>query len=184
MTYRERRERRAERLREWAEKREARSDAAHEAAHQIADMIPVGQPILMGHHSQKRAERDVSRLQRLASQSLEHSRKAEEMRRKAANIDAAADRAIYSDDPDAGERLAVKLADLEAQRDRIKAFNASCRKGTPDLDLLDAAQRADYETSKRVTPYNIGKRGEMPAYVLSNLSGNISRTRKRLGGAV
>jgi hypothetical protein len=179
-TYRERREARVQRLEEWAGKREARSEAAWEAEHKIGEMIPLGQPILVGHHSEGRARRDVARMQSLASKSLEHSRKAEEMRSKAANIAAAAERAIYSDDPDAPERLAEKLASLEAERDRIKAFNASCRKGDPDFSVLTEQERSEYDSTKRVAAYMLGKRGEMPRYVLTNLGGNITRTRKRL----
>jgi hypothetical protein len=57
MTTRERREARAARLREWADKREAKSTAAFDAVRQIADNIPMGQPILVGHHSESAAAR-------------------------------------------------------------------------------------------------------------------------------
>jgi hypothetical protein len=33
---------------------------------------------------------------------------------------------------------------------------------------------------QRVCPYQLGKNGAMPAYALSNLSGNIKRNRDRL----
>ena len=41
LTYREKRERKAERLFEWAEKRESAAVSAHELAHELADMIPL-----------------------------------------------------------------------------------------------------------------------------------------------
>ena len=179
-TYRERREARAERLREWADKRETKASAAFERADQIAGMIPFGQPILVGHHSEGRHRRDVERIGRGMTQGVEHSRTAERMRERAANIDAAADRAIYSDDPDAIERLRDKLAGLEAERARIKAYNASCRKGARDLSLLDEAQQAKLLSIAEVCAYQLGAKGEMPAYVASNLSGVITSTRKRL----
>lgn len=185
-TYRERREARAARLEEWAAKREAKAAAAHESVHRIADGIPFGQPILVGHHSERHARRDVERIDSGMRRSVENARKAEEMAAKAANIRSAADRAIYSDDHDAIERLEEKLAGLEAERDRIKAYNASCRKGakteTPgDLSLLDDKQRREIISTAKVAPYMLGKNGAMPAYHLSNLSGVISTTRKRLG---
>ena len=72
MTTRERRERKAERLREWAEKREAKSAVAYDSSRQIMDMIPFGQPILAGHHSQRRAERDQDRITRGMELAYEH----------------------------------------------------------------------------------------------------------------
>jgi hypothetical protein len=62
MTYRERRERRANRLREWADKRNVRAEAATEQARQLADLIPFGQPILAGHHSEARDRRTRDRI--------------------------------------------------------------------------------------------------------------------------
>jgi hypothetical protein len=120
-TYRERRERRAERLRDWAEKRDAKASAARGTADSIMDAIPLGQPILVGHHSQRRHERAIVKLDNATRASAEHNAKASEFRRRADNIAAAADRAIYDDDPDAPERLRERIAELEAERDRIKA---------------------------------------------------------------
>jgi hypothetical protein len=48
-TYRERREARAERLREWADKRAEKAGAAAERASEMGAAIPFGQPILAGH---------------------------------------------------------------------------------------------------------------------------------------
>ena len=78
------------------------------------------------------------------------------------------------------EALEARIGELEAERDRIKAYNASCRKGAPDVSLLDEKQRGDLESTARVCPYQIGKNGSAPAYWAANLSGNISRNRKRL----
>lgn len=58
----ERAEERAERYSEYAGNAAARSQAGYDAAHRISDGIPMGQPILVGHHSQRRAERDVARM--------------------------------------------------------------------------------------------------------------------------
>lgn len=58
MTRRERLERRAERRREWAESRDRKSAAAFESARKLTDGIPLGQPILVGHHSEK-PEREI-----------------------------------------------------------------------------------------------------------------------------
>lgn len=177
-TYRERREARAERLREWADKREVKADADLSRGRQMLDAIPLGQPMLTDHYSYGRDRRYRDRAVGTIERGFAHSRKADEMRSKAANIEAAAERAIYSDDPDAIERLTEKLADLEAQRDRIKRYNASCRKGARDLSILDENQQR-----KLLSAANAGQvreNGAMPSYALSNLSGVIKNTRDRL----
>lgn len=178
MTYRERREAKVERLHEWADKREAKSEAAYSSAHAIIGNIPAGQPILVGHHSERRHRSDLARHDSYMTQSIEHSEKAEQMRSRAANIQSALDHAIYSDDPDAIERLKDKLSGLEADRDGIKDYNASCRKGNPDASLLtDEWQK---KLSSYTTTGYTADNGALPGFVLSNLNGNINRTRKRL----
>jgi len=181
-TYRERREAKAERLHEWADKRDDKADAAFGKADSIAREIPLGQPILVGHHSEGHARRDQERIDRGMRSGIENTRKADEMRARAENIERAADHAIYSDDEDAIEKLRAKIAGLEAQRDRISAYNASCRsrKAAGDTSLLDDAQRADLLSIAKHCSYQLRKYGQFPAYTSSNLSGTIRATRKRL----
>ena len=179
-TYRERREAKAQRLAEWAAKREAKAEQALNQARGMADAIPFGQPILLGHHSQGRDQRYRARIGSTYDRAFEHANKAEDMARRAAGIESQLAGSIYSDDPDAIEALQARIAGLEAERDRIKAYNVSCRKGAPDESLLTDKDRADLETVKRYAPYQLGKGGAFPAYKLSNLNGNITRNRQRL----
>jgi len=60
-------DRKAERIRGRAEKKSALAESLFEKEHRIADMIPFGQPVLCGHHSQRRHERDIERMQSLSS---------------------------------------------------------------------------------------------------------------------
>lgn len=53
---------RAERFEGYQEKRADDADRAHAAVAAIADNIPLGQPILVGHHSEKRARKDAERI--------------------------------------------------------------------------------------------------------------------------
>lgn len=175
MTYRERRLAKAQRLREWAQKREQKSGQAYEAAHAIIDKIPAGQPILVGHHSEHRHRRELARHDSLMSHGIEHTQKAEEMRSRADDIEAAADNAIYSDDPDAIERLEDKLAGLEAERDGIKAYNKSARSGSPDRSLLTNKWQRELDSYLKFASGT-----QIPSFALSNLNGNINRTRKRI----
>lgn len=167
VTYRDRRLARAAQLRGQAACNEARSTAALATADGISDMIPMGQPILVGHHSEGRHRRDLARMDSAWQKSLETAGKAQAQTHRAANIEAAAEGAIYDDDPDAVERLAAKLASLEERRERCKAANVAYRKEhAAELKALGPADRADR------LPY--------PAYVLSNLGVVISATRKRI----
>lgn len=172
MTYRERREAKAERLRDWAGKRQTAAAATFKS-HEVyrGDTAFNTQP---GHIPER--TRVIAQTDR-AVQSL---RKAEGMESRADNIESQLDHAIYSDDPDAIEQLEVRIAGLEAERDRIKAFNASCRKGQPDRALLDEDQQASLRSSEKFCPYQLGKNGAYPSYALANLSGNITRNRQRL----
>ena len=99
---------------------------------------------------------------------------------RADSIEAAAAHAIYSDDDDAIPRLRERIAGWEAERARIKAYNASCRKGARNVELLDEKQQAELASSARVAPYQLRDNGAAPAYWSANLSGNIGRQRKRL----
>jgi hypothetical protein len=179
-TYRERREARAERLREWATKREARAEQAAASVDALASLIPLGQPILRGHHSQGRAERDRDRIVNGTHRVVEHSTKAREFTNRAANIEAAAEHAIYSDDADAITRLTERIAGLESERDTIKAYNAACRKGTADPATLPAKLARELASSIRVWGDVQCPGGRFPSYTLCNLSGNISRQKRRL----
>ena len=63
VTLVERAEERAGRFDEYSDKRAADSAAAAEAVRRIADGIPLGQPILIGHHSEKHARKDAERIE-------------------------------------------------------------------------------------------------------------------------
>jgi hypothetical protein len=169
MTYRERRERRAERLRDWAEKRRQKSAASFTRAHTIADGIPFGQPILVGHHSERHARRDQDRIHRAMTAGLEHQHKAASMASRAAEIDRQADRAIYDDDPDAIARL----------RDRIEAINKEIRRGDGWSARIEPSlteqERDDLTRAARFS----GCKG-YPSYELQNLGGNLTKQRARL----
>jgi len=59
----DRAEQRAERFEDRSDNHAAGAQRAHDAAKAIADNIPFGQPILVGHHSERRARKDVERIQ-------------------------------------------------------------------------------------------------------------------------
>lgn len=167
MTRRERLERRAERLKDWSLARRQKAASAFKGAHDAVAGIPMGQPILVGHHSEKRHRRDLERHDSKMSQAFEHQGMAESMSSRANGIEIALASSIYSDDPDAIEQLTAKLADLEAKRDAMKAANVAYRK-------VQGARL------KAMSAYDRSQSVPHPAYELQNLSGNITRTRERI----
>lgn len=170
-TYRERREARAERLRGWAEKRQTDAAAVFEAGRPFtSDLAYNTQPGHFPHRARLIAREDRAH---------ESVAKAERMSERADGIEDQLATSIYSDDADAIPRLRERIAALEAERDRIKAYNKTVRAGTPDPSLLDAKQRRDLASVMRHSPYQCPG-GKFPSYGLTNLSGNIARQRKRL----
>lgn len=180
MTRRERLEARAERRRQWAESRAGKANAAHDRVHQIADQIPFGQPILVGHHSERHARADQRRMENGMRSAIDNAKMADKHEQTAGEIERQLRTSIFSDDVDAVEQLEAKAATLEAKRERIKAYNASCRKGQRDVTLLDEKEQDDLATTARVAGYQIGKNGAAPAYWLSNLGATIRTTRQRI----
>lgn len=59
----ERAEERAERFEEYSDNRRRDADRAHDAVKAISDNTPLGQPILVGHHSERHARRDAEKIQ-------------------------------------------------------------------------------------------------------------------------
>ena len=180
-TYRERRERRAERLRDWAESQERKSQAAFGLSADLVEQIPIGQPILVDHHSERGHRRTIDQSHRAMRRGVDSAKMAQRHLERAKNIEQAAERAIYSDDPDATEALTARITALEAQRTRMKQINAEIKKGLgwdKRLSLTEREKR-DLEMTARFTPGRFGFQG-YPPYAFSNLSGRLSKERKRL----
>lgn len=73
----DRSEARADRLDARAEREQRKSDAREAAFHQLTDGIPLGQPLLAGHHSYPAAKRRQERAVRHVAASVEHQRNAD-----------------------------------------------------------------------------------------------------------
>ncbi len=107
-TYRqEKADRKADRIDEWADKAEARGNALCNESRDMASVIPMGQPILVGHHSEKRDRRYRERIGNKMDRSIEESKKAERHRDRAAGLrhvvvkgDAERKRQAYRDEMD------------------------------------------------------------------------------------
>lgn len=132
MTRRERLERKLEKRDEWAGKARDRSEQRFGTASRIADAIPFGQPILVGHHSERHARRDQARIHSNMDKGVEEARLASHHASKADGIERMLDRSIFDDDPDAIEALEARIASQEEANTRAKTINKLWKKGGPD----------------------------------------------------
>jgi uncharacterized protein DUF3560 len=184
MTYRERRLARAERLRGWAEKRE-----------QVATAQLNSNPEMRQDHAFNTQPGHIPERARIIARddrAFESLKKAQSMETRAAGIEAQVEKAIYSDDQDAPERLKEKIAALEAQRDHAKAVNKAIRAtkrtmpGAPghailvalgNSGVIDHREAMALDRSFVLQPYHgLG----YPAYHITNLGANIRRQKERL----
>jgi len=149
--FEEKQERKLERFQNLAQKHQVASAQAMQRSDALSDVIPFGQPILVGHHSERRHRKDIDRIQKGMRDSIEHADKAEYYAQKAEKLQEST--VISSDDPEAVKKLKEKLSKLEELRERIKAENKEARKQGRDPS---------------------------PAYVLSNLGQNIRSVKQRI----
>ena len=188
--FSERQERKKARLQKRAEKAKQEADQAYETTDRIAKSIPFGQPILVGHHSERGHRADLERIDRGMRKAIDKNREAEELLRRAEVVGSAG---ISSDDPDAVAKLGQKLELLLQKQDFMKRLNAAWRTaGKPEPYAPEATwehvQRdaeVDGEALQQVRR-DMARRwawqpgAPFPAYALSNLSAEIRRVRMRI----
>jgi hypothetical protein len=167
---------RIERMRERAARLAAEAASKHAAAKRISDMIPLGQPILVGHHSEGRHRRDLGRIQDGFSKSFELLKESESLARRAERAESSG--AISSDDPDAIRKLVMKLEQLERDRTRMLAVNKAVRSNAP-RDALAALGYEGEIIDKFLTGDELGRKG-IPSYALQNTAQEAARLRKRI----
>lgn len=117
----ERAEQRAEAFKTFAEHREADASKASGAADQIMSMIPIGQPILVGHHSEGRARRDQERIHNNTRKAIKAWDQAKYWKNRAT---AAVRHARYKADPQVRARRIKELEKQErAHKSSIRTFD-------------------------------------------------------------
>mgnify|MGYP001444923610 CR=1 FL=1 len=183
MTRRERVEARLERRRAWATSAGTKANQVFNRVHQIADGIPFGQPILVGHHSEGHARRDAARIDAGMRKGCEITAKAEHHAAKARGIADQLDRSIYSDDPDATEALDKRAADAAKMADRMIETNRAWRKGKGTVAGMVLAGLSQ-EWAERVATKMAGAESYIKApfepYQISLSRAAVKRARERI----
>lgn len=137
--------------------------------------IPFGQPILVGHHSEKRDRNFRRKAGARIDAGMALQKAAGEIASRAAAVGTGG---ISSDDPEAVAKLKEELVPLEARQARMAAANKLFRKG--DVEGLKAMGFAEATIEKlMVPPYPSAPRG-FQAFELSNNGANIRRIKARI----
>lgn len=178
--YEAKRQARIERYRARAARARNASNANLQTVDRIGSMIPFGQPILVGHHSEGRHRRDLARIDNAFRKSYEAAKLAEHYDQKAAAAES--NNAISSDDPEAIDKLREKLAGLEELQVRMKAVNAAYRAFKKNPDSLDKSPLSDAVKAKirSFVPEYSWDKGPFPAYAMSNNLANVKRVQQRI----
>lgn len=178
--YEEKQERRRQRYLDQADKNEAASSTAHQASRNATAGIPFGQPILVGHHSEKRHRRALERSDNAMSRAVDHSDKAAYYRGKAAGVGKAG---ISSDDPEAVTKLQAKIDGAQAWQKKMKACNSIIRARDHDDNkvyrLKTEQGLSEGAAWKLLKPDFCGRLG-FPRYELTNNNANIRRMKQRI----
>lgn len=177
MNRKEKQEARAERYREYAENAERRASAAFKASNDAVADIPLGQPILVGHHSEKAHRRALERSNGAMMRSVHESEKAAYFRQKAEAVEN--NNNIYLGDDDAIERLEEKIAGLTTLQEQMKGSNKILRNSklthSEKIDAI-AALGISEPKATRIVRKNL----VFPGYTLTNNNAKINAAKKQL----
>ena len=186
--YRQKKEAKADRFRALQDRATQRSQALYEQQKKMSEIIPFGQPILVGHHSEKRDRAYRKRMIAKMDKAMMEQKKAEFYERKVKAAER--NRDIRSDDPLAITKLKEKLAVLEKNQEIMKVKNAAWRqyKKTGKKDKLQAIGFTDEDIKKseqwfESLPYFKTEKQDnifYADYLLKNNNANIRRIKQRI----
>lgn len=177
--YEARQQARRERLERIAEKLEREGNARYARARQLAAAIPFGQPILVGHHSERRDRNYRTRIHTTFGKAFEQLKAAGEYSARAAAVGAGG---VSSDDPDAIAKLRQQLEEHEARRARMLAVNKAHARWLKKPATLEAAElsESDKATIRNYKPAYSWEPHPFAPFELTNLGANIRRIKQRI----
>ena len=176
--YEAKRQARYDRLLAAAEKAEREGSANHNQANSMAQCIPFGQPILVGHYSEKRDRNFRARIENKFRKGYELHQKAEEYKSRAQSVQD--NTAIFSDDPEATDKLSEKIAKAEADQTLWKSINAAYKKFLKNPASLDMCELSE-GMKKVIREFKPEWSHDLPipAYRFTNNNANIHRMKER-----
>lgn len=194
-SYKQKQEAKRDRLEAAADRADERADAAYRKSDLREEVsgIPLGQPIIIGSSGEARHRAAIKRAGQAMDRSVAESKKARELRAKAAAVGTGG---ISSDDPDAAEKLQAKIDKAQQSQDFMKRSNKIIRKAVKDgvegpdsdgwagyMEKLTAIPGGDKYTesaaAELLKPDFCGRIG-FASYQLTNNNANIKRMQQRL----
>lgn len=173
--YTEKQRARKARLAERADKAQAESDASYAKSRALVEHIPLGQPILVGHHSERRHRKAIESSERAMRKSAEAQKKADTLRRRA---EAVGKGGVSSDDPEAVQKLEKRLQQCREAQELMKAVNRQFAKGGwGAVTCMEPEQVAKLREHHESLP--VGNK-PFPSYSLQNNNAEIRRLQKRI----
>lgn len=180
--YEEKRANRQERYERLALRFKHESDSRYKRFHDLLGVIPMGQPILVGHHSEKGHRALLNKADNNMRKSIEAGEKSAYYAGRAETIKN--NHAISSDDPNSLERLKEKLEGLQKNQEIMKACNKIIKstKLTEDQKvrkLVVEGLLPEKLAIEILKPDYCGRIG-FPSFKLTNNNANISTVKKRI----
>lgn len=173
--YESRRAARIERMRARADRLASEAEAAHEKARAVADRIPMGQPILVGHHSERRHRRDLERMDRSMTRAVDLAAEAKALRMRADHAEDSD--AVFSDDPDAAAKLRAQLDEARAAHAQALECNRRLRAGASDAEAAEVFGEDAAAFARRMSIWRSLGHSTLPT---SNSAANVRRLEKRI----
>lgn len=180
--FEERKAKRVEAYKRLAEKNSILSNILYKRAKCMAAVIPFGQPILIGHHSENRDRNYRNKIHSTYGKAFEASDKSNYYEEKAERLQNS--NAISSDDPQAIQKLKAEVEKLVTLQEQMKAANKIIKSKKPEgqklNDLKMMFPRSTDEDLKSLLEPDRLKRVGFPNYRLTNNNANINRIKKRI----
>jgi hypothetical protein len=177
--YEERKESRISRYEGKAAKARHEANAQQEKAESLASVIPFGQPILVGHHSEGAHRAHLKKVEGAFRKSFEADGKAAHYLDKAET--AKKNHAISGDNPEALELYKKKLAGMLEAQEQMKAVNKAYKAGGWEAVKKSGILSED-TIEKLIADFNRFHFEDKPfaAYALTNNNANIRTVRQKI----
>jgi len=173
--FHERKENKIDRFKARARKSTAEANQEFNKAREMGSVIPFGQPILVGHHSEGKHRALLKRIDGAHRKAHEADERAEYYQHKAESAET--NHAISGDDTEAVNRLKSKLAEYEKTKDFYKAVNKAWKQ---DKEALYKLGLSDTDIDKLKNGMYSHQTKPFATWQLSNLNAEIRRIKQRI----
>lgn len=185
MTREEKRLARIDRYRDLSANARKQSGELFQRSSRMGEAIPFGQPILVGHHSERWDRNYRNKIHNTMGKSVEADKKADYYERKAEAAEN--NNAIYLEDEDSIQKLEAKVEKLTMLQECMKTANKIIRdKKLAEIVKIDQLKELGFSEKSAIeliTPRRGGSLG-FETYQLSNNNACLRNAKQRLEKAI